>query len=906
MVKDIEKNLKRWLKRKVKITLGIVTAFLIMGISAFASNSILEITQGNNGEILFNGKIFDEETHEFLGNTFENGLYTNNSIMNETLESDGSLIEISKLNNNFTFKNNSLIMGETKNKENSIIGIAVDTNYENINIENNGLIYTKAGYYANWSEGIFSTNKGIKIINNSLENTINILNNGIIKTDDSYEGIAIYFYGNIGKIQNNGILSTTNFEEDSQNFTICTYSDTGISRDSTKIEGITNNGIINSKGSLVTGIGLDETDALYIENNGNIISFAKGGAYGIEFQSGNGGKEIFNNGILGSISEERDGQAIRVTSDTVTNFKNNGVSYSISYSISSGENKVATIGSNIKNIDNKGIIIKNTQNSDDAGVDIVTDYSKINNYGIISADIPIKAYDSTRVNNNGLFINKGGCIISYDESSKKFITQENDKNKNESNIKNEEIGKTIINAGSDGNGFVQSIKSDTIKNLSDTEGYILNGYDKTVVINSNTGDKNINNSIINAVKTAVYIEGENTLGLKDTIVNGGYGEDIILGDNNKNTLNLSGTTIINGNIDLGAGDDNLSIDNTVQLNGVLDGGIENDTLTFNSSALQENNIIVLHDIKGFENTNINTDVTLFEKTVAENGDIKNLEVQLGAITIGENGNINLRIDGTEKDGEGKVIGHSLYYNQGNITTNGGKLNLKTFGFGEEETIAFNGTDITNLTNDDITISSILHESEINGDNTISITAKKNLEDMDITNYEKLNKIYHSIVTSNLKEFDVPKEKYGEFLKYLNDIYAGTPYSYSTEISRKTLTMFDEIAISKDLNPDLKSWAIYGGLTHSDGGNKNTFFGKGYYTYDVGSIDIDADTKIYGGYAKAEYGKSENFTTGLIFGGNNSEVSLSNGSKLEGDSFYFGVYGKQKFGNLKLTAGIGVQ
>ncbi|MCF0172104.1 MAG: autotransporter outer membrane beta-barrel domain-containing protein, partial [Fusobacterium varium] len=144
------------------------------------------------------------------------------------------------------------------------------------------------------------------------------------------------------------------------------------------------------------------------------------------------------------------------------------------------------------------------------------------------------------------------------------------------------------------------------------------------------------------------------------------------------------------------------------------------------------------------------------------------------------------------------------------------------------------------------------------------------------------------------------------LGYLNDIYAGNPYSYSSELSRKSVGMFRDIAVESQFKPKLNKWLIMGGLTHVDGGTKDTYYGKGYYTYDIGSSDMDADTKITGAYILGEYGVSDTLTYGVVIGGNKLKSNLSNGSKVDGDALYMGAYAKKYVGNLKVTGGLGLQ
>ncbi len=940
MEKNLEKSLKRFLKRKVKITLGFIVAFLLSCNFVWAEG--IEITQGDNGEILFNGEVYNSETHQFTGNTFENNIYTNNSILKKSNSSGSSYtVDIENFNDNFTFVNNNQIFSSTATSSNNNLaeatGINIITEKGNISILNEGKILTSADCFIDYDTFTAPISTGISILG-KMSNNINIINNGTLDINGGYQGQAVYLAGRAEQIKNNGLLSVNNnISEDNQNFGICTHQDIENPAVFTEIENIKNNGIVSIKSYISAGIRLDMAKVEDIENNGKIYGGDEtntGAVYGIEIQNSEVNK-IKNNGIIVSQTSGT-GQAIRFSQGKVKTLKNNGILYA------TGENNnYPTINASyIDNTINFGTIIKDTENDKGRGLELSSS-NELTNYGIISADNPIYYPPSTGTfpihKNLGLYLSEEGHILKHkfvEETSSddrdiyeilknqdEKIIENNDKIKvtistggannpaeTEITIKNES-GKTIINAGSDSEGIVQSIKSETIKNLTADKGYILNGYDKTVVLNSATGSKNISNSIINAVKNAVTFDGENlTLGLNNTVVNGGYGENIILGDSNKNSLNISGESIINGNISLDEGNDELSLDNTVQINGILDGGEgEEDTLAFNSSTTksEDKNINILYDIKNFEKTNIASGVTLFEKTIDSDGNIKKLSAQLGDITIGENGELTLRVDGTEK-ADGKVTGHALYGNQGSITAeNGGKLALNTFGFGENEVIDFKDTDLSNLKDEDINLSSALHDSEIGENNTITVSAKKDLEDLDIANYDKLNKIYHSILNSeNVDKFTVAEEQYGAFTKYLHDIYAGNPYAYSSELSRKTMSMMKNLA-DKDLKPELNKWAIYGGLTHTDGGTENSYYGKGYYTYDIGSRDISADTKISGGYFKAEYGKSDTVTTGIIFGGNNSETEIG-ASKVEGDSFYFGAYAKKYINDFRFTLGAGFQ
>ena len=193
-------------------------------------------------------------------------------------------------------------------------------------------------------------------------------------------------------------------------------------------------------------------------------------------------------------------------------------------------------------------------------------------------------------------------------------------------------------------------------------------------------------------------------------------------------------------------------------------------------------------------------------------------------------------------------------------------------------------------------------------------------------YNSLNKIYKSIYNStNEKNLDglrdilgmtylgdnydynnaTDKEQLENLLTYLNNIYTGSPYSYSSELSRRSMGMFRDIVTENEFRPNQDKWLIMGGLTHADGGTKDTYYGQNYHGVDVGTAETDTDMKLTGAYMLAKYGYSENLSLGLTLGGNKSEAEMST-SKVKGNSGYLGAFAENYRGNLTLKAGAGVQ
>ena len=205
------------------------------------------------------------------------------------------------------------------------------------------------------------------------------------------------------------------------------------------------------------------------------------------------------------------------------------------------------------------------------------------------------------------------------------------------------------------------------------------------------GNNELNGSVINAYKTAVVFgdTGDKELTLSGTVVNGGIdGSAAILGSDNGDTLILQSivsnqstqNTVVNGNINMGAGADTLTIGDGTIINGILDGGDSNskDTLNFGISSgaksipAKSQGVNIIHNISNFQKMNINTDVTLFEKTIDTYGKETDLKVT-GAdeIKIGKNGTLTLRINSSKTVNEGgddKITGHALYENTGVISS----------------------------------------------------------------------------------------------------------------------------------------------------------------------------------------------------------------------------------------------
>jgi hypothetical protein len=836
--------------------------------------------------------------------------------------------------------NTGIISGSGNNSGSSDEGYGIYNRLAKMgNIENTGLIIGTGNSTSGAGTGYGINNSSSAKIGN-IKNIGEIRGTG--KSEGSGAGYGIYNESEIKNITNTGIISGygKGSDRNSPGKGYGIYNKSGTMGDITNIGIISGYGKGNGSGSSGYGYGINnESGTMGAVTNTGVIS-------GYGDTPGSSGSGINNNsdkmgaitnigvisgyGINGDWLSKNYDYGINNKSGTMGAITNTGV---ISGSITSGahdygygiNNESGTMGA----ITNTGVIygINNAIKNDSGTIDTV------DNYGILAAQRSsiIEGTIGTE-KNYGLYIGKDGkitvgteklgdelikVVVGYDKDGKEITTSMTIKNA-ELNEKDKTKTESFVLTGESG----------------EYDNSILNGKDKTLKVSE--GNNKLKDSIINAYGTAVVMEGTmSSLVLNNTVVNGGAAKDeevaaIEIGGKS-NTLTLKGESIVNtgakDNVAITVGGENnvLVLEGNAKVNGEMKSTGENNTLNLygkvNSNLNKSNNISeaasmnILHNITGFTNMNIYNNVTFFE-------DVKVTDAE--KITIEANGTLTLRIDSTNKDnssGIDKIIGHALYENEGEISsTDGGKLLLALNGAGNESIISFGDTKLnTSLVTayegenyEDVTFgtTSLIHSvKRVNGrENEVEITVKKNLP-LKTLKYEKLNKIYHGILSVDdlIANFNVDSdEKLSTFLGYLNDIYAGNPYSYSSELSRKSVGMFRDIAVESQFKPELNKWLIMGGVTHVDGGTKDTYYGKGYYTYDIGSSDMDADTKITGAYMLGEYGVSDTLAYGVVIGGNKLKSNLSNGSKVDGDALYMGAYAKKYVGNLKVTGGLGLQ
>ena len=891
---------------------------------------------------------------------------------------------------------NAISSGEGTSTGNSY-GMNIDDSSTITSLDNTGIIngignYYGSGYGINIDNALVTTlnNEGLingigggKGLNSGSGIKLGILqskemkilkNTGLINGSISGGTLTSYAYGinlskgTIDKLDNIGIINGTSSGESTKSYGINIGNTSG-----GNITTLKNIGIISGNGNNdeTYGIDLYNGNMQVLDNIGIISSNTSGGSYGINLGDTTvtykGNITTLRNG--GIISGNDNGYGMYITNGKVGTLENTGVIYGKDAAIKFGDNFDSR---EITTLNNYGILVTSQNSIIDKGWPKNRKIKSENNYGLyitkVGGEIEVEAGS----------VENPHVLAGYDAAENELFREMNIENNDNKSGKNPFNGKK--------------------------ENSILNAVTNTYKVTTNNDE--VTGSIINAYGTAVVFNGDDTdLTLAGTIVNGGIdaSKTIILGSGNADTLilqsgNITYTngnneiqdTIINGDIQMGDGNDTVTVGNGTIINGNMDGGYDTDILNFGMEVSSNGDftvpetkeINILHDISNFENINVEsgTDVTLYDKTIDSDGKLADLHVSgVNTINIEAGGILNLRIDSTKADTAGRYIGHALYdatRDEGKLEITGGMnqekekqtidetdphvdynnigvLNLITNGLSKNSIIAMNGITLnqSNLfvkTNSILDKAIVLNEKEedaLKGD--IKIGAAKDLftidkiEDgggsgggtgtdsptEDTQRYLKLNEIYKGIYSSADGNFIALKDiltlskelqKKGDYtsvsdreqmsrlLSYLEKIYTASPYSYSSELSRRSMGMFRDIVIDNQFRPNVDKWLIMGGITNdADGGTTDTYYGRNYHKFDIGTSDTDADMKLVGAYMLAKYGYSENTSLGLTIGGARSEAELSM-SKVKGNSGYVGVFAENYRGNLTLKAGAGAQ
>ena len=309
----------------------------------------------------------------------------------------------------------------------------------------------------------------------------------------------------------------------------------------------------------------------------------------------------------------------------------------------------------------------------------------------------------------------------------------------------------------------------------------------------------------------------------------------------------------------------------------------------------------------------------------------------------------------------------MYGNNGMLTSNGGNLVIGLNGLGEGAIISMGGTTITPDTNDNwwkdtdhIKTNSLVLDGKLSADGKdINITVLESIPlapsipippidpqppinppvdppakpeppinppvdppvnpqppiTIDSLLYEKLNKIYQSIVSAGeienlanttLLEDKTYTESLGGLLTILDQMYANNPYTYTVKSSRDSLKLFENNISYLTIKPKKDEMIVQGKAIYTGVKSDSGAYGKNYYGFDTGHRNYKTTTNTVGGLATFEYGLSDKTSVGFVLGGNNQDINFKGSSKIKGNSLYLGAFTKTDINNFKFMGGVGYQ
>ncbi len=867
MIEKIMKAVKSGNKKRGRnITVGAVVGMLLSCTVAMgAGETGLEITNSGDGI-----KLTDKD-----GNKSEDNPYPENRW-------DGN-----------TYINNITLSGTSNDDSSNGCGIILNGDLGEFKFINNALI-----------TGTATKGYGIGIYNQSGTTITELVNDGSITgTSTESHSSGISNEGTIKTLTNNGSITGTSAK--SSNYII--------SNDYGTIETLTNNGTI--KGTVT-----------------------EGSSFGVGIYNGFGTiTTLTNKGYIKGTDTEGVSYGISNEYGTITTLINTGVVYG-------GTNAIEKDGGTISNANNYGFLVSGDSTKS------VTKEVTIVAYDATGGENEIKNYGLAFIADSSSGSNEyiGGGKSSPGETNPN-IDYHNNFGKIHQNVSIDGVNYDIINVGASVEDTSKEITdwksltleegkltyydseedSDKEESISPDKKYILNGIEDTLKI---SGRKNeLNNSVVNAYKTAVVMDQEmSMLTLDNTVVNGGIAEDstAISITEDGSTLTLKGDSIINSTDTaiMITGNNNAV---TLEGNAIVNGKMEsNGNNILNLYGKADGSMNMFYDISGFTDISIDNNVTFFE-------DMKVTGTK--EVTVEKTGVLSLRLKkediviystGGKSTATHAFSGTDGMIIKGNSPEETGTLNFITNGIGKEILVDMENIKLNNIK---IKTNSIIDKVDLDtykDEGYIYLGAGSDLDGIvnpKVNKYNSLNKIYKSIYNStDEKNLDGLREILGMtflgknydynsssedqlkiLLSYLNDIYTGTPYSYSSELSRRSVGMFRDIVTENEFRPNQDKWLIMGGLTHADGGTKDTYYGQNYHGVDIGTADTSADMKLTGAYMLAKYGYSENTSLGVTLGGNKSEAELDM-AKVKGNSGYLGAFAENYRGNLTLKAGAGIQ
>lgn len=521
----------------------------------------------------------------------------------------------------------------------------------------------------------------------------------------------------------------------------------------------------------------------------------------------------------------------------------------------------------------------------------------VDNYGILAGRIIIGGYQSAHTGSHG----EWGAI---EEDYAYFETiYKDEKHYNNKGIflvldRNGEV-KKVIGKNEDATHNGRTVKNVLDKDGTyegDTSNKIINGVGKDgVVVAKENQNKNIENSIVNGFKNAIKVEKNGLVKISNSTINAnGFGKSYaILGDEGANEVEITNKSIINGKIDLGAGDDRLTLSGNYRLNREVDLGKGNNTLAFGK---KENIIRSTSSYSTFGASSTNTSV--FNGTVNNANKVEVNENTAFSSSSRINGvnELNLAngktLDYYFVDKENQAFAELAKSNR-NLKVNGsGKVNLVPIGnkvqIGYEKDLL--GFSFGN---------NLLKPNSNGGTTPPSNNGRVTPPNNNPGNNTPGNR-GGFFIDSRLTPFD--RYSKGAFDAYIAD-YKSTGIDFLKDYKSSQKVFKNYLYNLTNNNPVgyLKDSAIDTVLAYHKTNTNSNFAKKGQITVSGETFNIRnkyyENNKVVSNGASAEisYGTSDNTNIGLNIGGGQSKVKTSN-ENLKSEVLVLGVNAEYKAKN----------
>ena len=913
----IESSLKRFLKRKIKITLGLVVAFLITGVAAF-------------------GEIIMQEDERDIAKEYLEGTVANNYIQKDfskLSQEDVNLIQSRGLENYISNKLFDFLKNNNENiDKNNNYGIlntnAPQSTDEKIKIVNNyGIIINSTGYAQNINKGGEGNNYGIiktksqfgqVAFNGTINNyglVINENNNGM-HTLKIKENIA----NNFGIIANDGARAMYISNGTGNNYGVA-------SSKSGQILSVDDHGIINNYGITIAK---DSNTAYGRHNNGEGTI----NDYGMTVLVNNSKAEIgeINGdkfGVILNADNKSNGKRWEIENITLADKGNEHViklgntankttlsqnDFTSDKNTSYTQNEQIEIDGNLENTHLTGVL-DSTGNADSlykyTGDNLLLNNTTVVGYFQKNGTL-LEVNDTNLTLAGKTLINAAGADLSVNTIALKLTGNSSLSFMGDAKVIGKIVGEEgtkLFNTASHNDNLNTDIETLNFNNDSNNILQAENNYTKVNIKNSNI--KQINMEFKSGADKA------NEIVLDENTVVGKKGETenitVINGEKSNKDINFTINNIENiyGKISLGKGNDTLVIAKNGEHKNIINMNEGNDTL----------------EIKGF------TDGTA-----------------VGEEHHKEAGNtFDYKVNGAEKiilNGEGWHIGENAELNAGNTVKAGEKTTLHIAdnsslhvemnnNFGKDDVITSldkmaEGADLSVTTGKDAEVKFVVGDKFDVSEKQFDVATNYDIEKADISsavifNAEKVNDKDVRLTVKEASEIKNDKGQTLENYKAIYDTMLGTLSSnpdlrdaVNYQNANELVDMVIEVnntasafyttgyAVTKDVTDTYMSvvedfgrkagkgeWIAYGKYVNSD------------TEFDGGKSSKGYDGDIIGTVGMIEYGVNDTTSYGAVFGKGDTEVDIQGGGKLDGDNTYAGVYMKHRTQTgIDLTANVG--